>query len=188
MVCFWSDWLTDWLMDGRDKLLLAMIDWYRGDGCCSYCMLVFWRHADVHAIDPVAKSCQGRRGRGKSRIYAGPVQENIPISHFPSLSWEVESWMWWVVLGIRPNCHRGVDGRADWRADGGQQGGLSCCKGLLLRLGGGRRRVGALAGAAAGLCAGTGLFHLSSLCQRGLVHCLQPETFTLTFVKCLKPK
>lgn len=48
--------------------------------------------------------------------------------------------------------------------------------------------MGALAGAAAGLCAGTGLFHLSSLCQRGLVNRLQPETFTLTFVKCLKPK
>lgn len=46
--------------------------------------------------------------------------------------------------------------------------------------------MGALAGAAAGLCAGTGLFHLSSLCQRGLVHRLQPETFTLTFVKCLR--
>lgn len=48
--------------------------------------------------------------------------------------------------------------------------------------------MGALAGAAAGLCAGTGLFHLSSLCQRGLVHRLQPETFTLTFVKCLRGK
>lgn len=48
--------------------------------------------------------------------------------------------------------------------------------------------MGALTGAAAGLCAGTGLFHLSSLCQRGLVHRLQPETFTLTFVKSLKEK
>lgn len=93
-----------------------------------------------------------------------------------------------VVLGIRPDCRRGADGRADRRAGGGLQGGLSCCEGLLLGLGGGRRRVGALAGAAAGLCAGAGLFHLSSLCQRGLVHRLQPETFTLTLVKCLKPK
>lgn len=92
--------------------------------------------------------------------------------------------MRWFVLGIHPDRHRGVD----WCADGGLQGGFSCCKGLLLRLGGGRRRVGALAGAAAGLCAGTGLFHLSSLCQRGLVHRLQPETFTLTFVKRLRPK
>lgn len=46
--------------------------------------------------------------------------------------------------------------------------------------------MGALAGAAAGLCAGTRLLHLSSLCQWGLVHRLQPETFPLTFVKCLK--
>lgn len=48
--------------------------------------------------------------------------------------------------------------------------------------------MGALAGAAARLCAGTGLFHLPSLCQRGLVHRLQPETFTLTFVKRLREK
>lgn len=96
--------------------------------------------------------------------------------------------MWWFVLGIRPYRHWCVDGRTDWRADGGLQGGFSPCKGLLLRLGGGRGRVGALTGAAAGLCAGTGLFHLSSLCQRGLVHRLQTETFTLTFVKCLREK
>lgn len=116
------------------------------------------------------------------------VRENIGTSHFLLLSREVESWMWRLVLAIRPYRHRCADGRSDWRADGGLQGGFSPCKGLLLRLGGGRGRVGALTGAAAGLCAGTGLFHLSSLCQRGLVHRLQPETFTLTFVKCLRGK
>lgn len=92
------------------------------------------------------------------------------------------------VLGIRPDRRRCVDGRADRRADGGLQGGFGPCEGLLLRLGGGRGRVGALAGAAAGLCAGAGLLHLPPLCQRGLVHRLQPETFTLTFVKCLTNK
>lgn len=48
--------------------------------------------------------------------------------------------------------------------------------------------MGALTGTAAGLCAGTRLFHLPPLGQRRLVHRLQAETFPLTFVKCLGQK
>lgn len=48
--------------------------------------------------------------------------------------------------------------------------------------------MGALTGTAAGLCAGTCFFHLPPLGKRRLVHCLQAETFPLTFVKCLRQK
>lgn len=48
--------------------------------------------------------------------------------------------------------------------------------------------MGALTGTAAGLCAGACFFHLPSLCKRRLVHCLQAESFPLTFVKCLGQK
>lgn len=46
--------------------------------------------------------------------------------------------------------------------------------------------MGALTGAAAGLCAGAGLFHFPPLGQRRLVHRLQPETFPFTFVESVK--
>lgn len=46
--------------------------------------------------------------------------------------------------------------------------------------------MGALAGTAAGLCAGTCLFHLPPLGERRFIHRLQAETFPLTFVKCLE--
>lgn len=46
--------------------------------------------------------------------------------------------------------------------------------------------MSALARTAAGLCAGTCLFHLPPLGQWRLVHRLQAETFPLTFVKCIK--
>lgn len=46
--------------------------------------------------------------------------------------------------------------------------------------------MGALAGAAARLRAGTRLFHFPSFGQRSLVHRLQTETFPLTFIKRIK--
>ena len=45
--------------------------------------------------------------------------------------------------------------------------------------------MGALTGTAAGVGAGTCLFHFPPFGERRLVHCLQAETFPLTFVKCL---
>lgn len=48
--------------------------------------------------------------------------------------------------------------------------------------------MGALTGAAAGLCAGAGLFHFPPLGQWRLVHRLQPETFPFTFVESLRRK
>lgn len=46
--------------------------------------------------------------------------------------------------------------------------------------------VGALAGAAPGLGAGAGLFHLPALGQRSLVHILEEETFPLELVEGLR--
>ncbi len=43
----------------------------------------------------------------------------------------------------------------------------------------------ALAGAAAGLCAGAGLLHLSAFGQRSLVNCLESEALPLTLIKGL---
>lgn len=45
--------------------------------------------------------------------------------------------------------------------------------------------MGALAGAAARLRTGAGLFHLPSLSQRGLVHILKAKPLSLVFVKGL---
>lgn len=67
--------------------------------------------------------------------------------------------MRWLVLRVRSQGHRCVDRRAV----GGLRVGVTPWKSLLLRLGGGGRRVGALTGTAAGLCAGARLFHLPPL-------------------------
>lgn len=83
-----------------------------------------------------------------------------------------------LMLRVRSQHHRCVDRCAV----GGLRVGVAS---LLLRLGAGGRRVSALARTAAGLCAGTCLFHLPPLGQWRLVHRLQAETFPLTFVKCL---
>lgn len=88
------------------------------------------------------------------------------------------------LLGVRPQRHRRVDGRAV----GGLQVGVSPRRGLLVRLGGGGRGVGALAGAAARLRAGTGFLHLPPLGERRLVDRLQAESFPFTFVKSLQFK
>lgn len=92
------------------------------------------------------------------------------------------------MLGIRPQGRRCVDGGGGRRAVGGLRVGVALCECLLLRLGGGGGGVSALAGTAACLCAGAGLFHLPPLGERGLVHCLQAEPFPLTFVKRLPDK
>lgn len=72
--------------------------------------------------------------------------------------------MRWLVLRVRSQGHGCVDGRGDGRAVGGLRlGVVALWKSLLLRLRGGGRGMGALTGTAAGLCAGTRLFHLPPL-------------------------
>lgn len=56
-----------------------------------------------------------------------------------------------------------------------------CRCGFTVRMRG--RRVRALAGAAAGLCAGAGLLHLPSLSQGGLVNILEAKSLSLVFVE-----
>lgn len=92
------------------------------------------------------------------------------------------------VLRVRSQSHRCVDRGGERGAAGGLGVGVALWRCLLLRLGGGRRGMGTLTGTAAGLCAGTGLFHFPPLGQRCFVHCLQAEAFPLTFVKCLGQK
>lgn len=92
------------------------------------------------------------------------------------------------MLRVCSKGHGCVDRGGERSAVGGLWVGVTLGKSLLLRLGGGRRGMGALTGTAAGLCAGTCLLHLPPLGERRLVHRLQTETFPLTFVKCLGQK
>lgn len=65
----------------------------------------------------------------------------------------------------------------------GRVAGLQCLRGggFTVRVRG--RRMGALAGAAACLRTGAGLFHLPSLSQRGLVDILEAKPLSLVLVK-----
>ncbi len=65
-----------------------------------------------------------------------------------------------MMLRVHSQYHRCVDRCDDRRAVGGLRVGVAS---LLLTLGEGGRRVSALARTAAGLCAGTCLFHLPPL-------------------------
>lgn len=56
-----------------------------------------------------------------------------------------------------------------------------CRRGFTVRVRG--RRMRTLAGAAARLCAGAGLFHFPSLGQRGLIDILKAKPLSLVFVK-----
>lgn len=76
---------------------------------------------------------------------------------------EVEGRRRRLVLRVGSQGHGGADGSGEGRADGGLLVGVALRRRLLLRLGGGGRGLGALTGAAAGLCAGTRLFHLPPL-------------------------
>lgn len=149
--------MIDWLVL-RWRLLLLLHAW-------------FWGLADVHAIEPEAESCQGMREREDSCLHQSELpcdSRNGLILPFPlavSLSfWEVKGWRHWLVLWVRSQGHRGFDRGGERSVVGGLRVGVAFCKRLLLRLGGGGRGMGALTRTAAGLCAGTCLFHLPPLC------------------------
>lgn len=131
----------------------------------------FWGRADVHAIEPEAESCQGQRERedsclNQSKLSCDPRNRFIlPFPRTVSLSfWEMKGWRHWLVPWAHSQGHRGVDRGGERSAVGGLWVGVALCKRLLLRLWGGGRGMGALTRTAAGLCAGTRLFHLPPLC------------------------
>lgn len=160
-VCVW-----EWERKKKERLLLVMTDWLID------IEVTVAAPAACLVLETCGRPCNWARGRElpgterkrgeRSLRWSEPScgswnYVNLPFPLAVSLSfWEVKGWMCCLVLRVRSQRHRSVDRRAV----GGLRVGVGS---LLLRLGGGGWRVGALTGTAAGLCAGTCLFHLPPL-------------------------